>query len=135
MKKGARGVSLVEVLVAVMIISFVSVGILQTFLVNLNAAELNRGNTVAMAHLGNMLEKIRCAAFDDLTTRFPNQDVDGPTGNNYADIVGGYTLPNEHITVTYTDPSTDPLEIIITLTWRYRNTLDRTNALATKRTR
>lgn len=135
MKKGARGVSLLEILVAVTIISFVSVGILQTFLVNLNAAELNKGNTVAMAHLGNMLEKIKCTAFNDLTTRFPNGDVDGPTGNNYADIAGGYTLTNEHITVTYVDPSSDPLEIVVTLTWRYKNSLDRTNVLATKRTR
>ena len=135
MKKGSRGVSLLEILVAVVIISFVSIAILETFLVNLNAAELNKGNTIAMVHLGNMLEKIKCTAFNELATLFPNGDEDGPAGNNYADIVGGYTLDSEHITVTYVDPSSDPLEIVITLTWRYKSSFDRINVLTTKRTR
>ncbi|MFH0827482.1 MAG: hypothetical protein V1923_06355, partial [Candidatus Omnitrophota bacterium] len=85
--------------------------------------------------LGNMLEKIKCAAFDDLNTLFPNGDEDGPTGNNYATLVGGYTLNNEHIAVTYVNPGGDPLEVVVTLTWRYKNSLDRTNVLVTKRTR
>jgi len=54
-------------------------------------------------------------------TRFPNGTMDGGGINDYSVIVegsvGGYSLVNEHITVTYGTPGTNPLEIIITVQW------------------
>jgi Tfp pilus assembly protein PilV len=135
MKKGAKGVSLIEILVATAIVVATTLAIIETFLVNLNASEMNKGNTIAMAHVTNMMERIKCTPFNNLINRFPNGVSDGPVGNSYADVVGGYVLNNEHIVVTYVNPAGDPLEIAVTLTWRYANNIDRSSCLVTKRAR
>jgi Tfp pilus assembly protein PilV len=134
-RNDSSGVSFIEILISTAIVVAVSLAIIETFLVNLNASEMNKGNTVALMHLSNMMERIKATPFSDMLTRFPSADVDGPVTNDYAAVVGGYTLDNEHITVTYVNPAADPLEMTVSLGWRYARTLDRANILVTKRTR
>ena len=97
--------------------------------------EHSRETTIAVSDLRTIMEHIRSTPFSDLTTNFPNAVQDGPTGNNYPAIVGGYALHNEHITVTYTDPSTDPLEINVSLTWQDKRGRSYSSSMSTYMTR
>lgn len=135
MKKSNKGISLIEILIAIAVIVSASLAIIETFLVNLNASEMNKGNTVAMAHLTNIMERIKSTPFNEIVNQFPNGVADGAVANLYSDIVGGYLLNSEHIIVAYVDPASDPLEINITLTWVYANSIPRANSLVTKMTR
>jgi hypothetical protein len=90
---------------------------------------------MAMNDLINMMERIRCTPFSNIASSFPDGITDGPSGNTYSGIVGGYKLNNEHITVSYANPSSDPLEIIVTVSWQDLRGRQFTNSLTTKRTR
>jgi len=135
MRQNRRGITLVEVLVAIIILVFASVAIIQTYLSSLNFSELNKDNSVAMAHLINMLEAIKCTPFSQLLVDFPDGVVDGPSNKNYTTIVGNYTLKNEHIIVSYVDTSSDPLEIMVNLSWQDKKGSLQARYLVTKRTR
>lgn len=130
-----NGITLVEILLAITILVFASVAILQTYLQNLNFSDLIKEHTVALHHAINIMEDIKCTPFSNLIIRYPNGVVDGPAGNNYATLAGGYTLINEHITVSYLNPNADPLEITVSLSWQDKRGVSRTTSLLTKKTR
>lgn len=129
-----KGITLVEILLAVTILVFVTVAIIQLYLSNLGLSEIAKDETIAMAHLTNMMEAIKCTPFSNIVVDFPNGVADGTAGNNYATVVGGYTLTNEHIIVSYVNPGSDPLEITASLSWQDRRGASRTGYLVTKRT-
>lgn len=129
-----KGISLIEALLAIAIIVIASTGILQFYIANFSLYNTNKERGMSLAHLANIMEKIKCTPFNDLTVDFPNAVADGPQ-NSYSAIVGGYTLNNEHITVSYIDPADDPLEINITLDWQDARGVNRTEGISTKRTR
>ena len=56
--------------------------------------------------------------FVDMLFLFPDSVIDGPGGNSYQSIVGGYELNNEHITVGYADVNSEPLEVAVSLSWQ-----------------
>jgi len=72
---------------------------------------------VAMEDLTDMMERIHATPFASLLTGFPSGVANGPGANNYATIVGGYTLPGESLTVTYPSQSGTRLEILVALSW------------------
>jgi prepilin-type N-terminal cleavage/methylation domain-containing protein len=130
-----KGFTLVEILVATLILVFVGVVILQTFMSYIYFSAVNKERAVAMTDLSNMMETIISTPFSNIPARFPNSTQDGIVSNLYTNIVGGYTLKNEHITVTYVNSASDPLEIIVTLRWQDAKGLTQINALVTKRTK
>ena len=133
--KNNKGLTLVEILIATGVIVFTSVVLLQLYLSCLNLSEMNNNSSSATAHLTIMLEAIRCTPFSQILVDFPNGDVDGPAGNNYATLVGGYVLPQEQIVVTYVDTAADPLEIIVRISWQDKRGDTLEKYLITKRTR
>lgn len=134
-RKNNSGATLAEILLATAIIVFVTVAIIQFYLLSLNLSEINKEETIAMYHLTNMMESIKCAPFSNITVNFPNGVPDGTAGNSYATIVGGYALTGEHIVVSYINPNGDPLEINVSVSWQDRRGVNRAKDLVTKRTR
>jgi hypothetical protein len=135
MVKESKGLTLTELLFAALIIVIVIVAIVQCYLTTLHLSGMSKEETIAMTHLINMIERIKCTPFSDITADFPDGISDGPVGNNYATIVGGYALPVEHIVVTYVNQYSDPLEINVGTSWQDRRGAIRTKYLVTKRTR
>ncbi|MCM8824038.1 MAG: hypothetical protein NC822_05120 [Candidatus Omnitrophica bacterium] len=128
-------ITLVEILIAITIIVFATVAIIQFYLLCLSLSEINKEETIAMADLTNMMEAIKCTPFSNIIVDFPNGVPDGPIGKEYPTIVGGYFLTDEHIVVTYVDPNSDPLEIMVSISWKDRRGQTRTKYLVTKKTR
>ncbi len=133
--KSNTGLTLVEILCATVIILIAVVAIIQFYLATLNLSEINKEETIAMTHLTNMMEAIKCTPFSNIIVDFPNGVSDGTAGNSYATIVGGYVLTNEHIVVSYVNPHSDPLEINVAVNWQDSKGVTRTKYLVTKRTR
>lgn len=130
------GLTLVEILFAALIITVAAVAIIQSYLSNIYLSEVNKEETIAQMQLTNMMEAIKCTMpFSDIIVNFPNGVAGGTTGNNYANLVGGYVLKNEQIKVSYVNPSSDPLEITASVSWQDRRGINRTKYLVTKRTR
>ncbi len=129
------GVSLIEILVAVLIFTLAMGGLLSCIFSTMYLSEISRNSTIATADLRNIMEKIRATPFDHLTADFPHNVQDGPVAKPYQDIVGGYRLVNEHITATYANPNSDPLEIKVTAVWQDKRGRNANASLYTFRTR
>jgi Tfp pilus assembly protein PilV len=130
-----RGATLVEVLVATIIFSLALTALLGSMVAINDLLDLNRERSQATLDLKSMLERVRATPFSNIITRFPNGTVDGPGLWPYSSIVGNYTLRAQHITVTFANPNTDPLEIKTTLTWLDKQGRNRNASMATFRTR
>ena len=112
-----KAITLVEILIAVLIIS-VTVGIiLQSYTYHLYLIEVARGISTAVADIRDIIENILNTPANEILTDFPNGVADGGVANDYTVLVGGYTLANQEITVSYTDTGANPLEVICTVTW------------------
>ena len=109
--------SLVEILVATLIAVVAIGGILEAYRHFNTLSESTQEINTAMRHLTTMMEKVRSTPFSVLEARFPNAAANGGASNDYSAIVGGYSLSGQQITVTYPNPGTNPLEIIIAVQW------------------
>jgi len=133
--KNSRGMSLVEILIASAMTLICVVATVSAYITVANWAEMNRQETVAMLHLSSVMEAVKSTTFGTVTQVFPGGIADGPNNSNsYAAIVGGYSLKNEHITVSYVDPAADPLEITAAVGWTTLSGANRSRSMATKRT-
>ena len=111
------GFTLVEILISALIFTL-ALGVLSSSLITaLHLIEVSRDRTIAISDLRDMMEEIRVTPFVDMLSVFPNSMVDGPGGSSYQSIVGGYSLNNEQIVVTYAGMNSDPLEIMVNLSW------------------
>ena len=120
-RKNQKGMSLIEILVATLITVIAIGGLLQAYRHFNVLAESTEEIGTAIRNLTTMMEKIRSTPITSVETLFPNGTADGGGVNDYETIVegagGGYELSNEQITVTYPNPGTNPLEIVITVQW------------------
>lgn len=130
-----NGFTLVEVLVSMSIIVFSAVAIIQFYLSSIYLSQVNKEEAIATTHLTNIMEAIKCTPFNNITVDFPNGVAGGTTNNNYTNLVGGYVLGNEQITVSYINPNSDPLEITASATWKDTRGINRAKYLVTKKTR
>ncbi len=126
--------TLVEILLAIAIIVVTAVAILNAYITSLYLSETNKEETMALSQLTNIAEAIKATPFNTITIDFPDGVPHGTLANDYAALTGGYTLTNESITVSYSNPSGDPLEITIRLSWQDKRGQSRTKFLVTKRT-
>ncbi len=112
-----RGMTLVELLIAITVAVIAGVGLLVAYHSILHLTEVSQQSVVALNDLKDMMERIKTTPFSQLTATYPNGLVGA-----YSPIVGGYTLPNQQITVTH-QPNTnaDPRELIVQVTWTNRN--------------
>jgi Tfp pilus assembly protein PilV len=126
-----NGLSLVEILIATLVFSIALAAVVSSIAAIVDVIDDAKDTTVATADLRNMLEKMRATPFDSLVALFPHGAADGPMPNPYTTIVGGYTLANEHITVTYANPDVEPLEIHTLLTWQSKKGRAHNSSIAT----
>jgi Tfp pilus assembly protein PilV len=131
----SAGFTLVELLIAALVFTLAVAGVLQSIFSSLYLKETARNSSQAVFHLNNMMERMRATAFNSLTTQFPNGTQDGPAANRYTAVVGGYTLRNEHITVTYPNAAGDPREINATCRWTDSRNRAYNLSVSTMRTR
>ena len=134
--KNNSGMTLIEVLVATFVFVIAFGALLSSVLSSVGLIDLSDEQSVAIIDARNLTEKMYAASFNTLKTLFPNGVQDGSGPNTYNTfLVGGYTLRNEHITVTYTNVNADPLEILITVSWLDKRGRARSMSLTTFRTR
>ena len=115
------GVTLIELLFALTVVLIAGVWLLMAYHSALRLSEMAQQSIVALNDLRDMAERIKTTPFTQLASDFPNgapNGVVGPQPERYSGIIGGYTLPNEQITVTHS-PNTvaDPREVIVQVTW------------------
>jgi prepilin-type N-terminal cleavage/methylation domain-containing protein len=133
--KRAKGFTLVELMVTVFILTVGFSALMEGFAALLYLIDTSREETSATADLRNLLERVKGTSFDQTTARFPNGTVDGPVAARYWTLIGNYTLKNENITVSYTNPATDPLEVRVLLQWRDTRGKNRNLTYCTFKTR
>ena len=120
------GISLVEIMISVFIISIGVTGSLAYFTAAKSATRLARDTTTATAHGEYILEEMRA-----LSTQ---ADI---TANDWAAFISAQsldTLDNEAIQIAYVDQDADPLNITITVNWT-TNTRARSISLVTELTK
>ena len=130
-----KSFTLTELLVVTLIVSLAVGATLICFSQVFYLTEIAKDTTVCVSDIRDMIEEIWSTPFDFITTNFPDGDVDGPAGNDYGSIVGGYTLKSEQIIVDYVDDEADPLEIKVTASWTDMRSRSRNIQLSTFRTR
>ena len=131
----AKGMLLMEILIASLIFTIALAGLVQAFFAMIYLIDISKDQTVAMDDLRDMMEKIRLTPFVSTVTAFPHGVADGPIANPYANIVGGYTLNNETITVTYANVTTNLLQLMTTISWQDRQNRGYTRTLSTFKAR
>ena len=133
--KSKAGTTLIEILFATLVFTLALSGLMSSVLAIVDLIDTAKDTTVATSNLNNMMEKIRATPFSNVVSNFPNALVDGPAGNPYSAIVGGYTLINEHIVTNYANPNVNPLEINIRVNWQSKKGHPRNISLSTFKTR
>jgi hypothetical protein len=123
---------LVELLLAIFVLVVAGTGILGTYLAAHTLSEYARQTSTALDDLKDIMERIHATPYLFLEDDFPDGVDDGGLDNDYAAIVGGYTLEDETITVSYPVVTADQIEIVATLTWVQQGR-DRSVSLSTIR--
>jgi len=123
-RRKTGGMTLVELLLGIGVLVLSGVWLLGAYHSSLHLTETAQQTKVALNDLRDMMERIKATPFTRLDDDFPNGAPDGMVGagpNRYTAVVGGYSLPNERITVTHTpDPAADPRELVVQITWTNR---------------
>ena len=132
---GKKGTSLIEILVATFIFACASAALLSSLTGALYLINTAKDQTAAISDSRNIMERIRASSFADMALLFPDAASDGPANNRYQDIVGGYSLNNEHIAVTYPNINADPLEILVDITWQDKRGRAQETSISTFKTR
>ena len=129
-RQNIRGVSLLEVMIAVAIIAIGAIVLVaqleSSYKINNDTRETNK----AMAHLEAAMEKVINTTFSNIITTYPQNGSVYLTEIDCSDL-----LPSEHIVVTYADPDADPLEVRVTITWTSFNGRNKSRTLTTMVTR
>lgn len=118
-KRKKKGMSLVELLISVFVLSIGILGLMLFFTNAMLSTELAREITVATSHAEYTLEEMK--------TRSTLANI---TSTNWVSWYTGQslnTLNSEALTVTITNTSADPLDITATITWNKRG---RTNTVS-----
>jgi len=125
-----RGFTLVEAMVAAVILLIVGLALLQVLILSLNYSQQAREYTVIADDLRDVFEEIRSVSFANLPVLYPHNS------SIPAAVVGGFQLENEAITISYpAGTGADPLEIQVTVTWKSKRGTTRSYTMKTLRTR
>ncbi len=117
MKKCDQGFTLIEVMIAMVMVVLVLLGFTGANAVIQRTSEETFQRTVALQDGNQVVEMMRNAAASgtfpaNVTTIYAN----GGT------VAGFSNLVNETVTINYVDPLTNPLDVTVTIAWRnYHN--------------
>ena len=109
-----RGLTLVEILMALVVFAIGAVGLLSLTLGIAHFGESSRNLTQAIADLQVVLAAMRDTSTTGLSA-VTSTDWGQWAFNNHLT-----NLPNESVTVTYVDPNADPLGVAIGVDWTER---------------
>lgn len=129
-RKNQCGVSLIEVIVAVAIITLGVTVLMAQLEASFKITSVNRETNKAMAHLQAGLEKVISTPFNNIVGTYPNGSSVDQGNIESEDLMDG-----EYMTVTYVDENADPLEITMTVYWTSFDGRARSRSLTTMRTR
>ena len=107
--KENKGFTLVELLVAVFILSVSIVGTLLLFSQSILSTEYAWDKTIAVSHAEGVLEAMQ---LKNTLSEVTNTDW-----VSWARNQGLSTLPGESFNIAFTDPAADPLDIQVTVHW------------------
>ncbi len=114
---GTAGLTLVEVVLALGILAFAFVAMLQVSVSLLVNGSINRHRTEAVLDAQVVLDDMR--SLRDTGVAIPAELVDAyPAGPVELDSA---SLPYEEISVAYADPASAPLEVSVTVRWTEMN--------------
>jgi type II secretory pathway pseudopilin PulG len=133
--RAVKGVTLFELLIATFVFTIALAGLLSSLMAILDLIDATKEETIATTDSRNMMERIRATAFDNMVLLFPDGVADGPVTNPYQNIAGNYSLNSEHITVTYSDVNSDPLEVRIKVSWLDKHARAYNTSMSTFKTR
>lgn len=105
----SQGITLVEILVSVLILTVGIVSCLLYFTTTFKSTEYARDVTVATNHAENVLEEMR--------SRLSLAEVREQDWGLWARDNGLKTLPQETVSVAFADPEADPLSITVHVSW------------------
>lgn len=97
---------MVEVMITIAILATLSLATLLTLVPIGRQTRLNRELQAATHTVSDVLERIHATPFNDLQTLYP----DGQTA-------AVSELPGGQLTISYVDPTTDPVILNLTLAW------------------
>ncbi len=129
-KDNIRGTSLLEVTIAVAIISIGAIVLVAQLETSYKINGDNRETNKAMAHLESAMEKVVNTTFSNIVTMYPHSSSVYLSEIDYSDL-----LPSEHIVVTHADSDADPLEVMVTITWTSFDGRDKSRTITTVVTR
>ena len=128
-----QGMMLLELLTAVFIFVIAGSGIVGASISSHRLSQAAGHTMKAVSDLDDIAEGLRATPFNTVQGTFPSGVANGGGVTNYSALVGGYTLTNEQITVTYPSQSATRIEALITLNWTEQGRA-RTMQLSTVRT-
>ena len=121
-----KGFTLVELLVAAYILLVGICGILSLFVNTLTSSESSWDTTTATSHAQYVLEEMQ--------TKLNLSEIRLTNWKKWVGDTGLLTLPDENITITFGDPTSDPLDIQVVDQWQRKKRLN-TVTLRTKLTK
>lgn len=133
--KNNKGMTLFELLIAAFVFTVAMGALLSSIVAIMYLIDISKDQTVAASDLRNTMERIRATPFNNMVSFFPSGTQDGPANNRYQNITGGYSLNGEHITVTYANVNSDPLEIRVNINWLDKHSRPYNTSLSTFKTR
>jgi hypothetical protein len=104
-----RGISLIEVLLATVVLATAALVAFPTLLSFFDLSSTAREENIATHDLRSAIEDLLATPFGDVVEFFP----DGGAIAKYQDL----HLADEQLVVTYADVDADPLEVTVTATW------------------
>ncbi len=112
-----RGQTILEIVTAIFVFMLAGSGILGASISSHQLSQAAGHTMEAVSDLNDLMECIRATPFATLQATFPGGVADGGGVTNYATLIGGYTLKNEQMTVTYPSQAPTRVEVLVTLNW------------------
>ncbi len=114
-----QGLTLIELMIAVMILAFVLVGLLETYIVCLDLVEISKNTSIAINNAQNKLEEIKNYTYAQIKTQY-NKVPFNLTGINGKGVSYAFYC-NNPLDCSDNYAITDLLEIIVSVSWKQKN--------------
>jgi len=113
--KTSRGFTIIEIMIALLVVTIAIVGYVGANIMAQRNAEEMHERTIAIQDANRIIEQMRTASKTatfpaNVVTAFPSPD---PSGK----ISQFSNLTNENISVSYANATANPLDVLVTISW------------------